>query len=206
MKKGVLLLCALVLVASQACCTAPAPDAGLTPVPPSSSDAVPSVPAPTRKSSLSGSPLKSPPPFVTTVKGGDTLIVPGKRVGAIALGEQIDRVESRIGKAEIVPREDFQIYSFVQYLLDLGVQKDSVMIILVMNPAYATSEGIAVGRGITTVIRAYGRNYEYEEIKNADVEYLISYPAQGISFSVWKEKVVKIKIYNQKLTIRHMKQ
>lgn len=139
---------------------------------------------------------------VKEIKGDDHLIVPGKRVGVIELGADINTVESKIGNGEIAPRKDFQIYHFTQYSIDVSVQKDTIIMILVTNRKYKTPEGFYVGGSISPVIRHYGKDYEYEDIKGSNGEYLIQYWEKGISFSVKHERITRIKIFNSKIAIK----
>lgn|GEM_PF-1463060 len=145
------------------------------------------------------SPASAP---VKEIKGDDHLLVPGKRVGVIELGADIKTVESRIGNGEIAPRKDFQIYHFVQYSIDVSVQKDTIIMILVTNRKYRTQEGFCVGGSISPVIRQYGKDYEYEDIKGSNGEYLIQYWEKGISFSVKRERITRIKIFNSRIIIK----
>ncbi len=149
-------------------------------------------------------PAVFPAPGEKLIPRNDLLIIPGKRAGAIELGASIDRIEGRIGRGIIAPRKDFQIYSFPQYLMDLCVQKDLVVMILLVNPRYKTREGICVGGSASSIIRAFGKNYEYEEMNNADHDYIIQFWERGISFSVKKEQITKIKVFNQKLVMKQM--
>lgn len=135
----------------------------------------------------------------------ELLIIPGKSAGPIQLGENIDALESRIGKGQIVPGESFQIFSFQKLMIDVCVQKDTIVMVLVRNPKYHTREGICVGGKVTPVIRTFGRKYEYESVKSPEVDYIIQYWEKGISFSVKNDQIVKIKIFNQKLTIDLMR-
>jgi len=144
------------------------------------------------------------PPGEKLIPGNDYVILPGKRAGTIELGDSIDRVEARIGRGIIAPRKDFQIYSFPRYLMDLCVQKDQIVMILLVNPRYRTREGISVGESSSSIIRAFGKQYEYEEMTGADHEYIIQYWEKGISFSIRKERIVKIKVFNQKLVMKQM--
>lgn len=130
----------------------------------------------------------------------DTLIIPGKRAGEISLGRPIDVVEKKWGEGKIVPKENFQIYSFPKKLFDLGVQKDVVIMILLRNPAYRTAEGIAVGTEVSRIIRVFGKDYEYERVKSKDTDYILNYWEKGIAFSIKRDYIKKIKIFNQNYT------
>ncbi len=141
-------------------------------------------------------------PPTKEIKGDDHMLVPGKRVGVIELGSNINNVENIIGKGEIAPRKDFQIYRFMQYLIDVSVQKDTIIMILVTNRKYKTPEGFCIGGSISPVIRQYGKDYEYEDIKDAGGEYLIQYWEKGISFSVRHERITRIKIFNSRIAIK----
>jgi hypothetical protein len=138
------------------------------------------------------------------IEGNDYLIMPGKRAGAIELGNSIEQVERRIGRGTIAPRKDFQIYSFPQYMMDLSVQKEQVVTILLINRRYKTQEGICVGGSVSSVIRAYGKDYEFEEINKADCDYVIQYWEKGITFSVKDEHITRIRIFNQKMVLKQM--
>jgi hypothetical protein len=146
---------------------------------------------------------QAPPVSEKTVKGNDFSIIPGVRVGVIELGQTIEHIEELMGKGEIYPRRDFQIYSFPGHHIDVSVQKELAIMVLVMNPRYRTKEGISVGSRVTPIIRTYGKSYEFEEIKGTD-DYIITYWDKGISFSVRKDLIIKIKIFNQKLGLKSL--
>ncbi len=146
--------------------------------------------------------VPTPEPLISD----DYLIIPGKRAGIFQLGEPIGKLESILGKGLIAPREDFQIYSFVGRNVDVGVQKDLVTMILVMNNKYSTKEGIRIGERVSPAVRIYGTKYEYSKAGSSNVDYLIQYWDAGISFSVKNERIVKIKLFNQKLAITQMKE
>jgi len=141
-------------------------------------------------------------PSVKEIKGDDHIMMPGKRVGVIELGANINNVENVIGKGEIAPRKDFQIYHFMQYSIDVSVQKDTIIMILVTSRKYRTPEGFCVGGSISPVIRSYGKEYEYEDIKGTNGEYLIQYWEKGIAFSVKQERITRIKIFNSRIGLK----
>jgi hypothetical protein len=143
------------------------------------------------------------PSLEKAIKGNDLLIIPGIRVGVIELGQTIEHIEGFIGKGEIVPRKDFQIYSFPEHQIDVSVQKELAVMILVLNPRYKTKEGICVGSSVTPIIRNYGKSYEFEEQKGSD-DYIITYWEKGISFSLRKNRIIKIKIFNEKLGMKFL--
>lgn len=144
-------------------------------------------------------------PIPPAIDKDDFLIIPGKRAGTFQLGESIESLESRIGKGIIAPRENFQIYSFKDWMVDLCVQKDLIMMILVMNPKFATKEGIKIGSSVSPVVRTFGRKYEYQKVENGDIDYIIQYWDSGISFSIKNEQIMKLKVFDQKLTIKEIK-
>lgn len=148
----------------------------------------------------------APAPQPTSAVMNDFIIVPGERAGIFRLGETVESLENLIGKGMIIPREEFQIYSFKDWMVDVCVKKDQILMILIMNPRFATKEGIRIGMDVTPVVRTYGRKYDYEKTNSSDVDYIIQYWDSGISFSVKKETIVKIKVFDQKLAIKQLKE
>jgi hypothetical protein len=155
------------------------------------------------KGSKIGSQQGSRDPSITPHPGGadrgDLLIVPGERVGAIRLGDAIDDVVRRFGNVEISPRKDFLIYSLRHSGMDIGVRRDRVAMILVSSPRFRTREGIAVGGTMTPVIQAFGREYEYTQVKSPDVDYKIDYWNRGIAFSAKRDRIVRIRVFSTAL-------
>lgn len=131
----------------------------------------------------SGSPLAS-----------DLLIVPGVRVGDVWVGGLIDDVRPMLGQVEIAPRKDTIIYSSAEF--DLGVRGDHIEMVVVKTPRFKTKEGLAVGGGITPVIEALGRRYEYTEKKTTPLQYTLDYWERGVSFVTERDVITQVKIFS----------
>lgn len=122
----------------------------------------------------------------------DRAVVPGSRVGFIRLGMSIDTVEQTLGQAVVRPYEDYALYLFESYGLHLAVHKGIVRSILVLNPSFATADGVKVGEDAGQAVRAFGD--EYELSGDQDARYTLHYWKRGIQFDVNKHRITSILI------------
>jgi hypothetical protein len=106
--------------------------------------------------------------FGSVVQGqNDYLIVPGERVGSIALGMSVDDMLRILGRPSSISKNPpdhpvkTQIYYFGRiFVVSISpIPEVEVLSISTTSKEYVTDKGIKVGSSGTDVVRAYGRDY-----------------------------------------------
>ncbi|MCD6309745.1 MAG: hypothetical protein J7M18_03460 [Candidatus Eremiobacteraeota bacterium] len=113
----------------------------------------------------------------------DSLIVAGKRIGKIKLGDHFHPLEETWGKPNKVEKTvDGTLVGYYRHKMGFLVKQDFILTIYCENPYYKTKKGTGVGDKI------YGIRVEFGKGKKIDKEdgsgYYLHYTDRGISFAV----------------------
>ena len=132
----------------------------------------------------------APGPAQALPAARDGKIVAGQRVDFITLNLPMAEVEARLGAGKVRPQTAAQLYIYDQLGISVAAQEGLVQSILVQNPNMRTVQDLGVGSDVDRVVRAFGRNYEYEG--RGSKAYSLHYWSQGIHFTVQSTRVVNI--------------
>ncbi len=159
----------------------------------------PSVPVPSPTTRATPAPQPPPLPQQPGQPGQQpvspdlTLIVPGKSIAGITIGQPLRSVVLRFGPAsETRPLGSATVYVFEKFGLTVRVEAETVRAIATGNSIFRTREGTGVGSSVDEVTRAYGTQFasrEVEELRG------VAYDGLGIAFGVQRQSVAVVLVY-----------
>lgn len=146
--------------------------------------------------------LPDPTPPLTDVKP-ENLIIPGKGVGGISFGMDVNQVENILGRGEIRPVEtDFGGNSMVSLIyndkqLSLKFFNGQLFMIIIENPGMATKTGVHVMGDVGDAIREFGTAFRQEKslVQDPDPDRqagIIYYDKDNIAFKCVGSLILQI--------------
>jgi len=97
-------------------------------------------------------------PSPTHATAANLLIVPGKSVGLIKLGDPPSKVRQLWGAPTKVvrPQSNYEMWQYDRYLATVHVQDNEVTLIQTSSPVFRTPQGVGPGSPRAQLLRAYG--------------------------------------------------
>lgn len=126
----------------------------------------------------------------------DSLIVPGKRIGSVALGMSLEQLTAVVGQPVVAYDSDNTRFAYPDARLS-GILVPGTGVLWIdygslQQPQMAsvahTADGIHLGSGRLEVIRAYGPPPTAQEGE-------MNYPALGLAFTLRNDRVARISVY-----------
>jgi hypothetical protein len=128
--------------------------------------------------------LAAPPAIAAP--GGQFLVVPGRRIGPVAIGMRLDAVENIFGRpSKVDPSGRTQWYEWkapddrFRSIAVETVQDTVVLISLAHDPRYRTREGLGDGTALAEVERVLGRPSSVVRLGGFSI---VQYRKHGIGF------------------------
>lgn len=194
-----LLLLHLEIGAAQPAAQGPSPiQAPPSPIPPS--PVPPPSPIPSPGPSPLPSPIPSPVPLPQPAPQPQQpispelrLILPGRSIGAIVIGQPIRLVVRRLGAAaETRPAGEMTLYDFPRFGITVYAAGEVVRAISTTNSLFRTREGHGVGSSVGDVRQLYGLQFVNRTVENTQG---FAYDRLGIAFGVERQTVVVVIVY-----------
>jgi hypothetical protein len=133
--------------------------------------------------SLAGAAFAAPAPR-------DMLIVPGTRVGPVALGMNPAELTASVGvPGNMQHQGPDTIYSWGELAAEIGEKSPAVDLITVNDPRYETADHIRVGLALFTLMAVLG---DPEKTTNAPGTQILDY--EGMSIIIRNNVVAQIRI------------
>lgn len=122
-------------------------------------------------------------------------IVPGERIGPVAIGMTIEAVAAALGPSPPGPQmgDGSTSYEYAQrgLTVQLSARSGLVWTVITRNGIDRTAEGIGVGVSGDEIVPAFGSGYERYDLPPPYERTLINYVSIGIHFSISTANVIE---------------
>lgn len=118
----------------------------------------------------------------------DNLIVGGKRIGPVVLGDPIAKYEKFLGPRKIISST---LYEYPKRKIAVLVKNGSIEGIFTYSPAYKTREGVQVGQSVKVLKKKYGNYLKTNE-------GALVYSESGLAFNEKDYKISRIMVIYSK--------
>lgn len=143
----------------------------------------------TETSKLPESTNPTPPPTESFTV--DSLIVPGTRIGPVALGLSTQKMAEILGPSQMRPQGQGTVHLFPSTGMVVYSENNRVISVSVRSPAFKTRSGVGVGSDVDDVLRTLSGDYEME---GSGKEYKLHNWSEGWHLEVKGDKVTYIQI------------
>jgi hypothetical protein len=128
-------------------------------------------------------------PLMAAQATSDNLIVPGERVGPIALGMSQAQLTAAMGIAEVLHQGSATTYSWGQVTAEIGDNSPGVETITVNDPRYDTPGHVHVGLAAVAAMAVLG-----QPTKKTSTQGLDTFDYDGLAVLVRNNLVAQIRV------------
>lgn len=132
-----------------------------------------------------------PTPALTDNSTPDALIIPGTRIGPVTLGLPVEKLEDKLGRAQLRPQGEGTIYLYPDRGLVVYCQDGRVFSVTTRSPLHLTRSGVGVNSDVNDVLRTLSKNYEME---GSGSRYVLHNWSEGWHIEVKDNKVSYLQI------------
>ena len=137
-----------------------------------------------------------------TALAADYFIVPGTRVGNVALGDTVQAVTRKIGVGKPFRSRDYTNLLYPGFTVVISNSgKQTVNAVVVTDPPYKLKNGLGIGSTEQAVFKALGKPTVAQKMgaqTQGMIDKSLNYGKLGLTIALARSKVVQIAIYARK--------